>query len=119
MKYLSFHAIFFLEGKLGPIKYIDHKYQEIVVRGQAGVFSPVNDAQQNALQHILSVIRFLNALVFIPFFIFDFIGVNLGIRRKPEPRLEQLGEMVQAEKAAEHHRKTGGKTLGFHKGGKK
>lgn len=103
---------------MGPVQYIDRKFQEVTVRGQAGTFSLVNDAQQNALQHILSVIRFANALVFVPFFIADYFLVLLHVRRKPEPRLEQLRELVEKEKAEEHARKTGGKTLGFMKGGK-
>lgn len=103
---------------MGPVQYIDRKFQEVTVRGQAGTFSLVNDAQQNALQHILSVIRFFNALVFIPFFVFDYLLVVLHVRNKPEPRLEQLRELVEKEKAEEHARKTGGKTFGFMKGGK-
>lgn len=103
---------------MGPISYIDRKYQEVVVRGQAGVFDAVNDAQQNALQTILKIIRFAYSIPFIVGFIFDYLGVLLCVRRKPEPRLEQLGQMVEQEKAAEHLRKTGGKTFGFMKGGK-
>lgn len=103
---------------MGPISYIDRKYQEVVVRGQAGAFSAINDAQQNALQHILWVIRFLSSLPFVIFYVLDYFAVFFHARKRPEPRLEQLAQMVAQEKAADHHRKTGGKTFGFMKGGK-
>jgi hypothetical protein len=102
-----------------PISFIDRKYQEVVIRQQAGAFSALNQAQQDALTNTLTVMRFFSSIPFAVLYFFEYFLVLAHMRRKPEPRLEHLREMVEKEKAADHLRKTGGKTLGFVKGSKK